>query len=237
MAMDDDTGPLPLPLPLPPLSAASEPAYTALPWTTRLRHRLPQYLPVLLLAAIAAATGWLVRQTPSGDTPASVALAASEPDYEMHGFSVQHYTRTGPAQGVIEGDRVRHFPATDQLVIDGARVRWTDLAGHRLRATAPRAVAEGDGSQVRLEGGARVEREPVPGEPGPLIFTGEVMVFDVRAGQVRSDLPVRLSLGNSRFEAARLDYDHTTRVVVLDGGVRGLIDPTPGDAPGGRADR
>jgi len=236
MPMDDDTGPLPLPLPLPPLTAASEPE-RQLPWTERLRHRLPQYLPVLLLAAIAAATGWLVRQTPSGDGPASVALAASEPDYEMHGFSVQHYTHTGPAQGVIEGDRVRHFPATDQLVIDGARVRWTDLAGHHLRAAAPRAVAEGDGSQVRLEGGARVEREPVPGEAGPLVFTGEVMVFDVQAGQVRSDLPVRLSMGNNRFEAGRLDYDHTSRVVVLDGGVRGLIDPSPADATGGRADR
>ncbi|MGY0196706.1 LPS export ABC transporter periplasmic protein LptC [Leptothrix sp. BB-4] len=234
--MDDDSGPLPLPLPLPPLTTATEPE-RQLPWTVRLRHKLPQYLPVLLLATIAAATGWLVRQTPSGDAPVSAALAASEPDYEMLGFSVQHYTRTGPAQGVIEGDRVRHFPATDQLVIDGARVRWTDLAGHQLRAAAPRAVAEGDGSQVRLEGGARVEREAIPGEAGPLVFTSEVMVFDVRAGRVRSDLPVRLSLGASRFDAGKLDYDHTTRVVVLDGGVRGLIDPTPGDGMGGRAER
>ncbi|MDP4301130.1 LPS export ABC transporter periplasmic protein LptC [Leptothrix discophora] len=233
--MEDDTGPLPLPLPLPPLTAATAPE-RQLPWTVRLRHKLPQYLPVLLLGAIAAATGWLVRQTPSGDEAPSVAIAASEPDYEMRGFSVQHYTRTGPAQGVIEGDRVRHFPATDQLVIDGARVRWTDAAGHLVRAAAPRAVAEGDGSRVRLEGGARVEREPVEGEPGPLVFTSEVMVFDTRAGRIRSDLPVRLSLGESRFDASTLDYDHTSRVVVLDGRVRGLIDPT-GAGAGGRADR
>jgi lipopolysaccharide export system protein LptC len=233
--MDDDTGPLPLPLPLPPLTAATAPE-RRLPWPARLRHKLPQYLPVLLLGAIAAATGWLVRQTPSGDTLPGVAVAASEPDYEMRGFSVQHYTHTGPAQGVIEGDRVRHFPISDQLVIDGARVRWTDTAGHLVRAAAPRAVAEGDGSQVRLEGGARVEREPIEGEAGPLVFTSEVMVFDTRAGRIRSELPVRLSLGQSRFDAGRLDYDHANRVVVLEGGVRGLIDPR-GASGGGRAER
>lgn len=233
--MDDDTGPLPLPLPLPPLTAASAPE-RQLPWAVRLRHKLPQYLPVLLLGAIAAATGWLVRQTPSGDVLPGVELAASEPDYEMRGFSVQHYTHTGPAQGVIEGDRVRHFPASDQLVIEGVRVRWTDAAGHLLRAAAPRAVAEGDGSRVRLEGGARVEREPIEGEAGPLVFTGEVMDFDVRAGRVHSDLPVRLSLGASTFDAGRMDYDHVSRVIVLDGRVRGLIDTSP-VAGHGRADR
>lgn len=233
--MDDDNGPLPLPLPLPPLTAALAPE-RRLPWSARLRHKLPQYLPVLLLAAIAAATGWLVRQTPSGDVLPGVAAAASEPDYEMLGFSVQHYTRTGPAQGVIEGDRVRHFPATDQLVIDGVRVRWTDLSGHRVLAVAPRAVAEGDGSRVRLEGGARVVREPIPGEVGPLVFTGEVMDFDIRAGRIRSDRPVRLTLGASRFEAQTLDYDHAERSVRLDGRVRGLIDPAPVEG-GGRAER
>ncbi|RZS53347.1 LPS export ABC transporter periplasmic protein LptC [Sphaerotilus mobilis] len=222
--MDDDSGPLPLPLPLPPLIAAIAPE-RQLPWTVRLRHKLPQYLPVLLLGAIAAATGWLVRQTPSGDTLPSVAISASEPDYEMRGFSVQHYTRTGPAQGVIEGDRVRHFPATDQLVIDGVRVRWTDPVGHRVLAVAPRAVAEGDGSRVRLEGGARVERDPIAGEPGALVFTGEVMDIDIRTGRIRSDRPVRLSLGGSRFDADSLDYDHAGRLMVLNGRVRGLIEP------------
>ncbi len=233
--MDDDTGPLPLPLPLPPLTAATEPE-RQLPWTARLRHRLPQYMPVLLLGAIAAATGWLVRQTPSGDALPGVELAASEPDYEMRGFSVQHYTHTGPAQGVIEGDRVRHFPVTDQLVIEGVRVRWTDAAGHLLRAAAPRAIAEGDGSRIRLEGGARVEREAIEGEAGPLVFAGEAMEFDIRAGRIHSDLPVRLSLGASSFDAGRLDYDHASRVVMLEGRVRGLIDTAP-DAASGRAER
>ena len=54
--------------------------------------------------------------------------------------------------------------------------------------------------------------------------------------RIRSDRPVRLTLGASRFEAQTLDYDHAERSVRLDGRVRGLIDPAPVEG-GGRAER
>jgi lipopolysaccharide export system protein LptC len=230
--MDPDTGPLPLP-PL-TLVAPEAGALRRLPWTARLRHMAVQYLPVLLMAVIALVTGWLVRQAPGGDAPTEVAAPTTLPDYEMLGFSVQHYTAAGPAQGVIEGDRVRHFPATDQLLIDGVRVRWTDSAGRTLHASAARAVAEGDGSQVRLEGGARVVRDPVAGDAQPFEFSGEQLAFDTRAGRVTSDQPVTLRQGDSVFEAEGLRYDHTERLAELTGRVRGRLQPVVSAASGAR---
>lgn len=221
--MDPDTGPLPLP-PL-ALIASERVAIQRLPWTARLRHMAVQYLPVLLMAVIALATGWLVRQAPTGDAQPDAALPNTLPDYEMRGFSVQHYTAAGPAQGVIEGDVVRHFPATDQLLIDGVRVRWADAAGRVLHASAAHAVAEGDGSRVRLEGGARVVRDPSTEDGQPFEFSGEVLVFDTRAGRVHSDRPVTLRQGDSVFQADTLVYDHPARLVELDGRVRGHLVP------------
>lgn len=224
--MDNDTGPLPLPLP--PLVSRSpdDAANRPLPWRARLRAGLLKYLSVLLMAAVAVATGWLVRQTPVIEPDAGATAPSAEPDYEMRGFSIQHYTAAGPAQGVIEGDVVRHFPVTDQLVIDGVRVYWTDPGGQAIRASAARAVAEGDGSLVRLEGGARVVRDPAPGETSPFEFSSDVLVFDTRNGQVRSDRPVRLRQGDNVFDAASITYDHPQRVVNLGGGVQGRILPT-----------
>jgi lipopolysaccharide export system protein LptC len=219
--MDPDTGPLPLP-PL-ALISSERVAMPRLPWTQRLRHMVVQYLPVLLMAVIALATGWLVRQTPAGDAEPDAAVPATQPDYEMRGFSVQHYTADGPAQGVIEGDVVRHFPATDQLHIDGVRLRWTDAAGRTLHASAARAVAEGDGSRVRLEGGAHVVRDPTTEEGQPFEFSGEVLVFDTRAGRLHSDQPVTLRQGDSVFQADALAYDHPERLVELTGHVRGSL--------------
>jgi lipopolysaccharide export system protein LptC len=223
--MDNDTGPLPLP-PLVARSPADD-AVQRLPWPARLRHGLLKYLSVLMMAVIAAATGWLVRQTPVIEPETAVRASTSEPDYEMRGFSVQHYTAAGPAQGVIEGDVVRHYPATDQLVIDGVRVRWTDTGGRTLHASAARAIAEGDGSVVRLEGGARVVRDPAPGDIGPFEFSSEVLVFDTRIGQVRSNRPVQLRQGESVFNAGSIVYDHPQRLADLGGGVQGRLVPPP----------
>jgi lipopolysaccharide export system protein LptC len=230
--MDPDTGPLPLP-PL-TLVAPQAGALRRLPLTARLRHMVVQYLPVLLMAVVAVVTGWLVRQTPGGDAQPEVAAPTTLPDYEMLGFSVQHYTAAGPAQGVIEGDRVRHFLATDQLLIDGVRVRWTDPAGRTLRASAARAVAAGDGSLVRLEGGARVVRDPAAGDTQPFEFSGEVLAFDTRAGRVTSDRPVTLRQGDSVFEADGMTYDHPERLAELTGRVRGRLQPLASSASGAR---
>lgn len=224
--MDNDTGPIPLPLP--PLAARDpdDAGLRQLPWRARLRLGLLKYLSVLLMAALAVATAWLVRQTPMIEADSPVSAPTGEPDYEMRGFSVQHYTAAGPAQGVIEGDLVRHYPLNDQLVIDGVRVRWTDLSGRAIHASAARAVAEGDGSVVRMEGGARVVRDAAPDESSPFEFRSETLVFDTRSGQVRSDLPVQLRHGESVFDAGSLVYDHDLRQTTLGGHVRGQLWPS-----------
>jgi len=218
---DDDVTPLPLP---PLLSRLPEAAgHPALPRRVRLRHALLGNLPLFLMALLAAATWWLVQSTPSPGQDRVPAEVRHEPDYEMRGFSVQHYVSAGPARGVVEGDVVRHYPDTDTLEIDGVRLRWRDDQGHALRATAARATATGDGNEVRLAGGATVVRDLLPGEEAPMTFRSEEMVFDRRADQVRSPRPVTLQQGGSVIEARTLVYDHADGRLVLQGGVRGHL--------------
>lgn len=225
MELDDDG-----PLPLPPLGGRPPgPAPTvALPRWLRWRAALAGYVPVLLMALLAAATGWLVERTPLPDAPTLPGPAGHEPDYEMRGFSVQHYTEAGPARGVVEGDVVRHFPDTDALEIEGVRLRWTDLQGRVLRASAARAVALNDTGLVTLEGGARVTRDADRAGELPLEFSGERMRFDLRAGRVASDEPVTLRQGGHVFTAGSLRYDHETRAAELGSGVRGQLLPAQG---------
>lgn len=224
MDLDDlDDGPLPLP----PLTARAHDAPSAppQPWTARLRSGLANYLPVLLMGLLAAASWWLVKRSPEPETIAPSGPVRHEPDYEMRGFSVQRYTVAGPAQGVIEGDVMRHYPDSQTVEIDGVRLRWTDAAGHTLRASAAHALAEQDSGLVTLRGGARVERDAEqPGDP-PFEFTGERMVFDTRAGRVHSQDPVTLRQGPHTFTAGHIDYDHGSRVADLGGGVQGQVQP------------
>jgi lipopolysaccharide export system protein LptC len=124
---------------------------------------------------------------------------------------------------VIEGDVVRHYPDTDTLEIDGVRLRWRDDQGHALRATAARAVASGTGDEVRLSGGAVVERERLADEDAPLTFTSEELVFDRQADQVRSARPVTLRQGQTVIEARMLVYDHADGRLELQGAVKGRL--------------
>jgi lipopolysaccharide export system protein LptC len=215
------------PVPLPPLAGRAHDASPAVaqPWTARLRSALMGYLPVLLMGVLAAASWWLVKRTPVQETPAPPGAASREPDYEMRAFSVQHYTAAGPAQGVIEGDVVRHFPDNDRLEIEGVRLRWSDPAGRMLRASAARALVFNATGLVTLEGGARVTRDADQAGDAPLEFTGERMVFDTRAGRVNSREPITLRQGGHVFEAGSLSYDHASRQAELGGGVRGRLLP------------
>ncbi|MEX8494758.1 LPS export ABC transporter periplasmic protein LptC [Sphaerotilus sp.] len=219
--LDDDVTPVPLP---PLLSRLPEAAgHPVLPRSVRMRHALLGNLPLFLMALLAAATWWLVQSTPSPMPERAPAEIRHEPDYEMHGFSVQHYATVGPARGVIEGDVVRHYPDTDTLEIDGVRLRWRDDQGHTLRATAARAVATGNGDEVRLAGGVTVVRDLLSGEDAPMTFSSEEMLFDRRIDQVRSTRPVTLQQGASLVEARALVYDHADGRLDLQGAVRGHL--------------
>lgn len=213
--LDDD----PAPLPLPPLSLPRP----ALPRRGRWREAALGQLPLVLMALLAGATWWLVQKTPVPASEAVTGPPRHEPDYLMRGFSVQHYTGTGPARGVIEGDVVRHYPDTGSLEIEGVRLQWRDDVGHRLRATAARAETDAQGREVRLAGGASVVREARPDEPGPLEFRGEELVFDRVRDQVRSDRPVILRQGASVIEARALVYDHADGRLELRGAVHGRL--------------
>ncbi|PXW99477.1 lipopolysaccharide export system protein LptC [Sphaerotilus hippei] len=221
--MDVDTQPLPLP----PLLARHQdhglrPRRSPLAW---LREQVVNYFPLLMLAVLAAASWWLVQHTPEAGADRTQAPLRHEPDYQMRGFSVQQYTAAGPARGVIEGDVVRHYPDTDELEIDGVRLRWADDEGHLMHATAARAIASADGRRVRLEGGARVRRDAVPGLRAELEFTSEVMLFDSDRSTVRSDRPVTLRDGVHRLQAGSLVYDHRAADLLLGGPVHGVLQP------------
>lgn len=219
--MSIDTGPVPLP----PLTGRSpaEAVPGAPTWHGRLRHAWPSYLPVVMMAALAATTGWLARNTPVPEDARVAPSPSDEPDYRMRGFSVQRYTGNGAAQAVIEGNDTRHYPVDDRLEIDGARLRWAPAEGPALNAEATRATAQAQDDKVRLEGRVRVWREATPAGEAALEFRGEEIIMDLARGEVQSDRAVALRQGDNVFEADSLRYDHASQTLTLTGGVRGTL--------------
>lgn len=207
-----------VPVSLGPVSLGPGSAQGRRPWAARWRDGLSSYLPLLLMALLAGGTWWLVKHTPGIEGPATAKPVRSDPDYTMRGFKLTRFAPDGRFAVRIEGEVLRHYPDTDRLEIDGVRIESVSPDGRITRATARRALANGDVSEVQLLGDAKVSAQLGPGDS--LELEGEFLHAFVRFEQLRSHLPVVVRRSGSVTRAGGLDYDHLQGLLQLAAPVR-----------------
>ena len=207
------------------LVPAAEPAVRrhVLPWHRRSLSALSAYLPLMLMAVVALATWWLVKNTPvfQGAKPAQVLRHI--PDYTMRNFKVQRFAADGSMRLQIEGDEARHYPDTDTLEVDHARIRSVAPGSGVTVATALKAVSNGDGSEVQLNGQAHVVREAFQADgktTEAIDFKSEFLHAYLQTEQVKSHLPVTITRGTVRIQGASMNYDNLSRVALFKGSVK-----------------
>ncbi|WP_332777851.1 LPS export ABC transporter periplasmic protein LptC [Polaromonas sp.] len=211
--------------------AASAGAVLQDAWARALRlwDRLAMYLPLVLMGALALGTYWLVRNTPIFSTPEVAAEATHELDYFMRRFTVKNFDDAGRLKSEIAGTEARHYPDTDTLEIDQARIRSISAQGKLTTSTANRALSNADGSEVQLMGNAVVVREAsrdASGKETPrLEFRGEFLHAFLDEERVQSHKPVLLIRGSDQFTGDNFAYDNLERVADLKGRVKGYLVP------------
>lgn len=207
-----------------PAGVAIQPRTRRVPGRVRLLDLLATYLPLLLMGLLALGSWWLVKNTPIPEPARPAAAPRHVADYQMSQFVVQRYGADGAMQMQIEGQHLRHYPDTDTLEVEEAQIRAVAPDGRVTLANSRRALANADGSEVQLLGGARVVRDADPGQ-SPTEFRGEFLHFFRADERVRSHLPVTVTRGASEFRAEAMEYDHLNRVIELKGRVRAVFVP------------
>lgn len=187
------------------------------------------YLPMLLMGLLALGSYWLLRATPELPMPVPERAATHEPDYFMRGFSVRTYDANGRLKTEVFGAEARHYPDTDTLEIDNARIRSLSPQGRLTTAVAQQVTTNADQSEYILRGQARVVREAHRQPDGKnlprLSFEGEHLRILNEAERVESDLPVVLQRGTDRINANSLRYNDKSGVANLHGRVRATLQP------------
>jgi lipopolysaccharide export system protein LptC len=204
-------------------------ALNALAFARTAWDRAALYLPIILMGVLALGTYWLVRSTPIFTPPEAPRPATHEPDYFMKQFSVKTFDATGRLKSEVSGTEAKHFPDTDTLEIDGARIRSFDTKGRLTTVTANRALTNADASEVQLMGNALAVREAVLGANATprMEFKGEFLHAFMKTEQIKSDKPVALTRGTDRFVADAMEYDNLKQVIELRGRVKGTLVPSP----------
>ncbi|MGH8798519.1 MAG: LPS export ABC transporter periplasmic protein LptC [Caldimonas sp.] len=206
--------------------AVAAPRAVRPPWNTRLASLVSAYLPLVVMGLLALGSWWLVKNTPLAEGPGAEAPLRHEPDYTMRDFKVQRFARDGTMRTQIEGDLALHYPDTDTLEIENPRVRAIAPNGRVTIASAARALANGDGSEVQLLVGAHVTREATPQEAA-IDFRSDFLHVFLNSEQVRSHLPVIVTQGATVVRAAGMEYDNLARVVDLKGRMHAVFASPP----------
>ena len=225
MAIDLDTLIQPLD-PLPAAAAQTAPPRPRQPLWWRFGQLLSAYLPLVLMGLLALATWWLVQNTPRIADPGQAVPARHEPDYTMDGFTMQRFAADGSLRVLVHGAQMRHYPDTDTIEIDGVTIRAWGEGGRLTVATARRAVANADATEVQLQGQARVVHgaEGSTGADAPIEFASEFLHAFLDTERLKSHLPVVLRQAGSELRVAWIEYDHLARAARLGGPLRGRFD-------------
>jgi len=193
--------------------------------------RVSIYLPIVVMGLMALGTYWLVQNSPKPDAPVVERPVRREPDYFMKDFSVTTFVESGRRKSEVFGVAARHFPDTGLLEIDRIRIRSFDEQGRLTTATADRALTNNDASVVELFGNARLVREAQLDKSGTIAprieFQGEYLHANTETERVKSDKPVQLRRGNDVFVGDTMDFDNLNQTMVMQGRVKGVINPKP----------
>ena len=181
------------------------------------------YLPVLLMALLAVATWWLVRNAPKPLRAPADQVASAEPDYMLQDFSVMQFDAAGRLQSEMLGKAARHYPATDILEIDEVRTRSLALDGIITTTAAQRGISNSDASEVQLWGDAQVQRMSAADGQALMRVNGDFLHAWTNEERVQSHLPVILTRANSRFTGDSMEYDNLSQELVLKGNVKGFV--------------
>jgi lipopolysaccharide export system protein LptC len=197
----------------------------------RLWDQVSIYLPVLLMGLLALASYWLLRVTPIPEFAEAERELQHIPDYQMQRFSIKVFDPQGRIKSEIYGTEGRHYPDTDTLEVDNARIRSYSPLGQLSTATAQRVTSNADSTEFVLEGDAVVVRQAGVNEAGKrlprLEFHGEYLRVLTKWDILASDKPVLLIRDHDQMRADTLYYRGDRETATLRGRVQVQIQPAP----------
>lgn len=195
----------------------------------RLRDALSLYLPLVLLAVLAAGTWWLVRLSPSPGPGRPDTAASTAPDYQLHGFEVVRYAADGRVLAHIQGDTLRHYPVDERLALERP-VLVADTPQGRVQARALEGLVRQEGQRIDLRGEVHWERLATATAPALRVDTS-VLHIDTEAARAWTEAVTELQQNGLSVTAHGFEYRQEDAKLQLQGPVKARFLPADRTAP------
>ena len=193
----------------------------------RLRRTLDQltiYLPLILFALLALGSWWLVRSMPELLPPGSDKQLRKDPDYRLEKFTVKSFDSTGRMTREMAGQSATHFPASQELHIQGIRIFAENEVGTRVQAQARQGVFQETVQQLTLSGDVVAVR--AADAQGPrLTLKGQALTALLEEERLVSTVAVEIVRGSDVFTAQSMDFDTRNGLYAMQGQVKSILAP------------
>ena len=197
-------------------------------WWLRMRKLADQliaYVPLALMAVLAAMTFWLLRLTPVPDEVHTAPVAPKVPDNYLVNFVARSFDASGALSSQVAGKAAQHLPATGELRIQMARMKaWGDNSTV-TDSTSNNAVVNQAQTQFELTGDVVVNRRS-PNAPN-LQIVGQQLFIDTVLDRMSTDLPVVVRRNADEIKAQRMVVDNASGITQFDEQVRAVLQRKP----------
>ena len=196
----------------------------------RVGDKASMYLPVLIMGLLALGTWWLVRNAPKPIAVGPERVLQHDPDYFLKDFVIKNFEASGRLKSRLNGTAGEHFPDTDTLEIDDARMLSFTPDGRKTVGRSNRALSNGDGSEIQMFGQAVITREPMAARASQkalpaMQLESEFLQIWPNEERVSTNKPVVMTRGTDKFTGDSMQYHHLDQILQMQGRVKGVIEP------------
>ena len=196
----------------------------------RVGDKASMYLPVLIMGLLALGTWWLVRNAPKPIAVDTERVLQHDPDYFLKDFVIKNFEASGRLKSRLRGTAGEHFPDTDTLEIDDARMLSFTPDGRKTVGRSNRALSNGDGSEIQMFGQAVITREPMAARASQkalpaMQLESEFLQIWPNEERVSTNKPVVMTRGTDKFTGDSMQYHHLDQILQMQGRVKGVIEP------------
>ena len=196
----------------------------------RVGDKASMYLPVLIMGLLALGTWWLVRNAPKPIAVGTERVLQHDPDYFLKDFVIKNFEASGRLKSRLSGTAGEHFPDTDTLEIDDARMLSFTPDGRKTVGRSNRALSNGDGSEIQMFGQAVITREPMAARANQkalpaMQLESEFLQIWPNEERVSTNKPVVMTRGSDKFTGDSMQYHHLDQILQMQGRVKGVIEP------------
>jgi lipopolysaccharide export system protein LptC len=175
-------------------------------------------LTLLLLAALAAATTWMLHHF--NPEEAQPRAPSHHPDYYLEGTTMTQLDDSGALEYRLLADRVTHHPDDDSTDLDAPRLTYYHARQQPWHVTAKHGTVPSGGDLVHLRGDVVVTHPGTPGNATLKAYTPSLDVF-IGKRQALTDAPVRIVQGPSHVTAVGMLLDMQKNHMELKSDVKG----------------